>query len=256
MLLCLCASPAAAQDTSLAKQYYRLGEEFYRRAAYAKALEQFKEAHKLAPKPAMLYNMGRCQEALGRLSEAIELFTRYLETVPPNRVYIEARITNLKKQLEARRAADRPKTDPSSQPAAMAPAQTAPPSQPAAAAVTAGAEKTGRPLRTAGWVLVGSGGALLVVGVVMGALASDRASEMEQIGQAFDTTYRDAGDVESEGKTFQTLQVVGLAAGGAALAAGVVLLVLDRRRATRERRAWLAPAMTPGGVLVSGGVTF
>ena len=264
ILVCLCSAPALAQsqqDTGLAKRFYHLGEEFYRRAAYARALEQFQEAYKLAPKPAMLYNMARCQEALGRLAEAIELYQKYLKTNPPNHLIIKARIDNLKKQLEQRKPKPAPK--PASQPLPKPKPQPKPKPvlkpQPKPTSIPTPQPEPApesRPLRTPGWALVGAGGALLATGLVMGALASDQADEMEQIGQAFDTRYADAGDVESKGKTFQALQIVGLAVGGAALASGVVLLILHRRGAGRERSAWLSPSVTPGGIVVTGGARF
>jgi len=109
-ILVLAPAGAGAQegqsDEALAKQYYKLGEELYNRADYEGALKQFRQSHKYSKKPALLYNMARCYESMGRLTEAIKHYEAFLESSPqaPNAPVIRARIGNLQKRLEAKPA--------------------------------------------------------------------------------------------------------------------------------------------------------
>ena len=95
-----------------------------------------------------------------------------------------------------------------------------------------------------------------MAGVVLGAMTSSRADDLEQRGAALDTYYADVQDDERGGRALQTGQIVSLAVGGAAAAAGVVLLLLDRRNAGRESRAWVAPMTARGGGGVLAGLRF
>ena len=80
---------------------------------------------------------------------------------------------------------------------------------------------------------------------------------MEEANKAGDT-YTDHRDVEAAGQDLQLGQIVTLAAGGAALVAGGVLLYLHYRAGGErpQNAAWFAPAPARGGALVSGGFRF
>ena len=51
-------------------------------------------------------------------------------------------------------------------------------------------------------------------------------------------------------------QVAAMAGGGVVAAVGAVLLILDYRKASAERTAWLAPAMGRDGAMMTAGVRF
>ena len=113
----------------------------------------------------------------------------------------------------------------------------------------------GRPMRTAGWVLVGVGGASLIAGLVLGGWAADVAGTLEDQNANEDTEYEDVIEDEDLGRSLQKGQVLTLIVGGAVVATGALLLILDSRK-NRERRAWLAPTVTSTGAFVSGGFSF
>ena len=71
---------------------------------YEVALERFKQAYSLSPRPTLLYNIAATLDRLRRDAEAVEALKRYLEAVPDadDRTEIEARIRVLE-AAEARR---------------------------------------------------------------------------------------------------------------------------------------------------------
>ena len=244
LLLLLYVSPVSAQDkaqedTELAKRYYKLGEELYRRADFRGAKAQFQLSYKLSKKPALLWNIARCQEPLGEHEAAVASYEGYLKSNPANAALVRTRIANLKK-LMAEKQKPKPQPQPQPQPK---PQPVDPPS-------------STRTMRIAGWSLVGVGAAAAVGGLAMGVVAGNKSDDLEAAA-AEHQEYADVKDDESLAKGLETGAIVGLAVGGAALAAGAVLLVLDMTGGEGETNtAWLAPAPTASGASVAAGFSF
>ena len=96
----------------------------------------------------------------------------------------------------------------------------------------------------------------LVAGIVLGAKAADKANwlaDQSAAGVAYDDSIRDA---EERGRGFQLGQIISLAAGGTLAATSAVLLILDSRKESAERRAWITPVITARGALLSGSLRF
>jgi tetratricopeptide (TPR) repeat protein len=231
LLVLSAALPATARqsDEELAKRFFKLGSELYTRSAYAEALKNFQKSYEYSKKPALIYNMGRCYESIGKPAEAIEHYRRFLATKPKDEALIRAKIEHLQVQLGRESGGGR----------------DAPEGSPAAS----------RPLRTAGWVSLGVGGASLITGVVLGALAGAKSSELEEANTA-GKEYADLQAEEDAGRALQTGQIVTLAIGGAAVVTGAVLLFLDSRRgsSTEEKETdeagddlAISPTVLPGG---------
>ncbi len=231
----------ADEATELAKRYYKLGEELYHRAAYDEALENFKRSHKYSGKPELFYNMGRCHEALGNLEQAIEKYEAFQKARPDADPRLPARVKNLRERLAARKnqqAKKPPKKEPAPAPE--------PPSR--------GLGVKG----LAGWISAGLGVALLGAGAAMGAVASSKASEVEDAFAA-KKEWSEVSGAEDTGKSMETGAIIALATGGAALATGAVLLVLHYTGGSEERpaaSAWIAPAVTPSGAALGAGFSF
>ena len=266
LLLLLPAASAYGQqgDTNLAKRYYKLGEELYNRADYEEALKQFKRAYTYSGQAALLYNMARCRESLGQHKQAVEHYERFLkEGSPKDPSVIKARIANLRRLIDKKEKPAPPAPKPSPTPPASQPKPTPAPvtpkpkpaPKPTPVPDPPKTASPSRPLRTTGWILVGVGGVSLVAGAVFSGLAAGKASDMEQYN-ADGREYKEVIGDEEEGQSMQTGQIVALVAGGVVVATGAVLLILDARKQRTERRAWLAPVITPGGALVAGGVQF
>jgi tetratricopeptide (TPR) repeat protein len=241
-LLAPAAARAQGGDDALAKQYYKLGEELYNRADYEGALKQFTQAFNLSKRPALLYNMGRCQESLGNYEKAIELYSEYLKSGPENPAVLEARIANLRKLIEKKKAAQ-PSPAPAPAPAPTPAPEPAPVDGP-------------RPLRWPGWISVAAGGALLVTGIALGAVAKSKQREVEDANSK-GREYAEVKSIEDSGRALGKASIATVVVGSAAAATGAVLLILDARRSRGgERRAWLAPAVVPGGASLAGGMSF
>jgi tetratricopeptide (TPR) repeat protein len=236
----LASTPAAADtDIDLAKKYFELGEKLYKRSDFKGAMDNFEKSYAYSKRAALLFNIAHCHESMGSFEKAILYYKLYLESKSANAALVKVRIKNLTRLLEEKQQADAasaPKPEP----------QQAPSSAPAP-----------RPYWIPGWVLVGAGAALVATGAALGAVASSKASALEdasRLGTLPD--YAEYEDLEDSGKGLELGQIVTLAVGGAAVAAGAALLIMDLVGGESERQAWIAPGVTAGGAMVSGGVRF
>ncbi len=102
-----------------------------------------------------------------------------------------------------------------------------------------------RPLKTAGWVTVGVGGAMLIGGVITGGMALSLDKDLEK-------DCADGGcppDLKGERDKLDTLGVatdVLIVIGSAATIAGIVMLVVDSKREEGDKDTALLPTVGPG----------
>ena len=250
-ILCCCASALA--DVQLAKRHYQLGAEMYRQSDYEGALQHFKIAYEAAKKPALLFNIARCQESLGRFSEAIASFEEYVASKPSDASRIKLRIKNLKRLAKKRR--DRARKELLAQSAAVEKKESQTPAMGTGRRVD-GASDVRRTRRSATlpWTLVGVGLGVLAAGATLTILSSVKAGELEDAARAGEQ-YANHKPVETFGNIANVAGLTALAVGGAATIAGSVLLYFYYKGA-RERRAWVAPAVTDTFAGVGGGFRF
>jgi hypothetical protein len=105
--------------------------------------------------------------------------------------------------------------------------------------------------RTAGFVSLGVGGAGLVLGVVAGAIAAGDHGSLASSCPAGSCPPAQWSKVDSYNTT-ATISTIGLAAGGALAALGVVLLVTAPRGTTARVGLMVQPAAGGGGVAAVG----
>lgn len=98
------AEPPSPADLTLARQFFDLGRTYYDQGDYEKALDAFEQSYRLSRKPALLHNIAKCQESLGRLEAAVASYERFLRESGQRDATIDARIRNLKVRLETQRA--------------------------------------------------------------------------------------------------------------------------------------------------------
>jgi tetratricopeptide (TPR) repeat protein len=242
-------APAAApvtqaepQDPSFqrARQHFEDGNAHYTAGRYAAALEEFQAGYRLVPRPSFLLNMGQTYRKLEDLPKAKEAYIAYLRTLPDNsplRAQIAQIVVDIELQLGQRPSEpvprerkpvqpDLPLSDPFATPAPPA----APPPPP-----DDGKRRT--------WIGIGVGAlglALVGTGITLELLAHQESEELTALDRAMDRFDRDK---ERRGLLYERLGIGFLAAGGAALAAGTVLVVLGRREAARG--ADLSFSITP-----------
>lgn len=217
--------PAQSLTKEMAKRHYQNGAAYYERANYTMALEEFERAYRLETAPELLYNMGRCHEGLGQLDRAIQRFEAFLKAKPDanNAPVVQARIVNLRKQLEARKPGPTPAPAvPVAPPEAKAPeeAPAPPPPTPTRERAT---------LKLAGWAALGAGAAVMTVGGILGGMASRKTGEYED-GYARHMAYEEAQEILNQAQGLETGMFVCLGVGAAAAATGAVLLILDSRK--------------------------
>ena len=68
-VVCALAAPAraATEEDERAKAHFLAGQSYYEQASYTDALREFNEAYRISKRPALLYNIARCDEALEQL---------------------------------------------------------------------------------------------------------------------------------------------------------------------------------------------
>lgn len=96
--LCLCASAFAAsapppshEALTQARAHFRQGEAYQSAGAYDQALAEYEAAFKLAPLPALLFNMGQANRLRGNKAAALDAYQRYLGATPDGPGADEAR---------------------------------------------------------------------------------------------------------------------------------------------------------------------
>jgi Flp pilus assembly protein TadD len=243
--------PPAVPGQSVDEQAQRLADEAveaYRTGTYDKAVKLFKQAYALRADPAILYNLAKCFDKMGRPEGALEYYRRYLvaeNTDPKLRQKAEEKVATL--SAAASRAAA---------PAALQPQAPQPPP-----------ERPGRLFFYSGVGLAAAGVVGLVIGVSLyGAAAKDFGTFTGSTDEIDKRAARDR--VQSLGKGSIAGYVVGTAllGGGAALVGLAVRKGFfrkegspgDRRGASRSVRKEgrvafdLAPAPGGAAVLLSG----
>jgi tetratricopeptide (TPR) repeat protein len=206
VLVCLVGSARAdgpAADTvERAKAHYRTGDALYKSGDYAAALREFAAGYELAPRPEFLVNLGQAHRMLHDPRAAISMFEKFLASTPQNNPR-RGEVESVLVELRAEAAALPPPAPPAVETVAV-PAPVAEPVRPrrhwyrdplggallgvGVATLATGAGLLGYaqvaladaqtdldhydrardalPLRTAGIVLLASGGAVILGGVI------------------------------------------------------------------------------------------
>jgi tetratricopeptide (TPR) repeat protein len=89
---------ARADEQELARAHFLTGRSYYDQERYADALKEFEEAYRISKRVGFLYNIGVCDEKLGRDNEALTAYQGYLGSVAnaAERADVQARIDALK----------------------------------------------------------------------------------------------------------------------------------------------------------------
>jgi hypothetical protein len=220
---------------------------------YQAALARFEAAYAIVPSPKIQYDFGLAYDGLGRTTEALAAFERFLaeatDAPPDKRDKAAERVATLREQI-AQTSGRSDRDVAGTQPAAPPPATLgAPPGSRSAmvdaelaeyrddettvatTTTTAAAPDSLRAWRITGISVGAAGIGLIAAGLVVGALASresDSLTHDSQIGAPDHPTPFDPGK-ESRGLAYQKLEIVGLVAGAVAVAAGTIIYATTRR---------------------------
>jgi tetratricopeptide (TPR) repeat protein len=234
VLILSAAIPARADEVNeQAKEHFAKGQTHYALGEFEQAADEFKEAFRLRKVPIILYNIAQALRLSGNLQNAIFFYSQYLTRQPDaaNRAEVEARIAELRTQLQ--RETGRPPNDlaPEKVEAAAPPPAVAKPAAkpttraavPVAAVAASPPAASIKPTRLAGYVALGAGALLEGGAYLFHASASSAADELSRKYNAGTLTPADAhlrSDIDSKGR-LATMSAIG---GALLLASGAVLV--------------------------------
>lgn len=169
----------------------------YDEGRFEEAATLLDEAYATYEEPAILFNAGRAYQEAGQIDEAIDRLERYLDSAGEvgNRAQTERRLQTLRAQRDRLAAAEAPDPSP-------------PPVEDDGGGVSVD------PLP---WIVTGVGAAVVVVGAVLGALASDSYAEAE-----LEPEHLRATELQQSAFDLATGANVTFVVGGALMAAGVI----------------------------------
>jgi len=222
------SSPLLAAD---ARALYQSAVQHYNLNEYKDALADFKEAYRLKPDPAFLFNIAQCHRQLGQFSDAAAFYRSFRRERPdtPNRAEVDRLVGEMDRAAEQQRVqqtvAEPPKTEKTTPVATLPPTATAVREPPAP-----------RRSRTLMWsaIAVGAGGVVLV-GVGAG-IYSVGNSAFETLNHPHAGYTFNAAD-EDRANTWRPAGVALLGVGSALVVAGIALIVIDRRHEPRQMAA-------------------
>lgn len=218
------ASPAASQPASQpagqnkvkqVEAFYAQGAAMFKAGAYKEALKRFSAAYALIPVSNLLYNMGRCYEALGKIDEALSHYKRCMAHKESSK---EAKLRSAQRYEVLVKAR-------------VSGAQATKPTQPA---VQEERSSGGGLLTVMRWTTLGLGVAFAVAGAVTytaGVADHDEIESLPGYGNPntpLEMTRSRALELSDDGTNKKTIGVVFFGAAGAALATSALLFLLPR----------------------------
>jgi tetratricopeptide (TPR) repeat protein len=220
-------APAPIDAENVARAKAESAKAAFDRGEYKIAVENYREAYRLMPRPGLLYNLGQAYRLSGMCAEAADAYREYLRLVPETeyRTTVEqnlaaaeicARDAKAAKEREAARVRAGMAVDP---------------------VAAERANRRAHAMRRTGMGLAAVGGGLVIAGGYFAydaKRAADEVSDFYEGGGAWD----EIAGADARGRRSQLVSRVTFATGIAALAGGITLYVLGQR-------AEVAP--TPGG---------
>jgi tetratricopeptide (TPR) repeat protein len=232
------APPAdqAADSEQVARQHFQLGRAQYESGAFREAATSFEHAYELSKREVLWYNIFLAYRDAGDNAKAAEALRNYLTRVEQidTRAQLEARLASLERLVqEEEQRKQQQAQQPSSEAAAQEPAQAETQQQQVANELTLHPTVKESP-SIVPYILMGVGGAMIIGGVVTGAMASSKHGELED--QCPDNRCDDPSlkSVADEGETLALVADILLFGGIAAAGTGGVLWFLNNNQSSSE----------------------
>ncbi|HLU66391.1 MAG TPA: tetratricopeptide repeat protein [Kofleriaceae bacterium] len=257
---------SAPDGKAIARAHFKKAKELHDAGRYAEAAVEYLEAYRHFPAPEFLYNAGQVYRLAGDRERAIEHYRRYLDLEPEGAGADNARefIAELEAAIAAERRTAERKTketgaDQGSGAGAGADAGAGAGADAGAGAgadagadagagagagaIDGGAREPGRGLIVAGATIAGAGVVALGAAALFGASARSASDDLSGFRGRWTAEEHDRWE---SGQAAERNMIISLAAGGAALATGGVLLYLGRRKAREGGEAPVVGAWADG----------
>jgi tetratricopeptide (TPR) repeat protein len=229
----MAAPPPPAPGSEAAAEVEELNAaalEAFKNKEYDEAARLFEAAYEKNPEPNYLFNIGRVYEEKGDFEKAIEWYDRFIH-LPE--VELQAREIALERLrvLRAIVAESKAEAEPKETPKEVV-------DEP-----EEDARKPTPPLRIAGYVLLGIGGAALVAGGGFGGAAVQRNNDLDSFN-----TLEARNEAIDKGKRNALIADSLFIAGGVVALTGLVLVLVSLKdRKGKSQRASIAPTFARGG---------
>lgn len=219
--LCIALAAATGHAEPARVDHYEAGKRLFLAKRYTEALDEFRRALAIAPRPEVLYSIAQAQRMLGDCPSAIETYRAFLAGRPgePLADYARANIERCEAERQDRR------------PVVSGPA----------------------------WYRDGIGDALVAGGLIAGVVGAvvwhSGRSTASAVASAPDyQTFLHRQAAAHAALTEQQIGVAAMVAGGTAVVAGVIHYIRHADAARREPA--LGIALTAGGAMLAGSGTF
>ncbi len=211
---------------------------------FDEAVDLFNQAYAVDPQPNYLFNIGRVFEEKGDLKSAVEYYQRF---VSQPGVDIEARKAATERLQVLKEALAQLEEDEEPQPPVPAPEPQPEPES---------TDEDPRPdrkqaQRIAGYSMLGVGGVALIVGAVLGGLATGKANDADD-AEFVDERLRLRDEARTRARGADAMYITG----GVLAGAGLVLVLTtlrkkDRQTANRGRKPAISPMADRRGLGLS-----
>lgn len=247
------AIPSAVAAPSVQERVDAINEEAvakFQAKEYDEAVRLFEEAYDLQPEPNYLFNIGRIREEQGNLESAVEYYERFVKE--PG-VPLESREKGLER-LRVLRAILEETAEPEPEEVVEEPEPEEVAEEPEPEEVVEdtepepGPKQRPAPMKIAGYVLLGAGGAGLATAGVLAGLALSRSNTLE--GQH---TFEERTSTADQGRGMALGADILFGVGGALAATGLVLVIVSAKRKPTEAVAG-RPRLTPWASRRGGGM--
>ena len=229
----------ASEDEMDVDQLNAAAIEAFKQKEYEDAVRLFEKAYDKSPEPNYLFNIGRVYEEAGNFPKAIEYYDRFVQLpevdLEPREIALD-RLQVLRRvveEAEAKNRKDEPK-DETPKDEGKEPERKKTP-----------------PLRIAGYVLLGVGGATLIAGAGFGGAAMQREGELDEL-----TSLEPRNNAIRKGQRNAIVADSLFIAGGVIALTGLILTLasLKKKKGGGGKRASVTPAFGPGtaGLAASG----
>ncbi|MFV8749570.1 tetratricopeptide repeat protein [Nannocystaceae bacterium ST9] len=228
------AAPASSESATIeADSHTQKAIDAFGAGRYDEAIAEFEAAFELDHNPNHLFNIGRVHEEVGDLQAAVDLYKRFVAQPGVQIDYRAAaleRIDVLERALAAQREADEPAPAPEPAPESSPEPVLAPTTD----TVDEDAAARRKTQRSAGWALLGIGGATLIAGAVTTGLT---ASTSNELAETSDPDERET--LADRGRTLAPTSDGLMIAGGTLALVGLIVALTALPKRSERRTAAL-----------------